>query len=76
MPTKFDDGSIVWDSLILDITREKDALFDRDRSRMAIKESEEKYRNLFELSPLPKWLYNHETYQIIDVNEASLRLYG
>lgn len=38
--------------------------------------SEEKYRTLFYKSPLPAWLYDFETLQFIDVNEAAIRHYG
>jgi PAS domain S-box-containing protein len=38
--------------------------------------SEEKYRTLFYKSPLPAWLYDFETLQFIDVNEAAILHYG
>ncbi|MFZ6051219.1 PAS domain S-box protein [Halocola ammonii] len=40
------------------------------------RESDDKYRHLFELSPLPKWFYDLETYRFLDVNKAALNLYG
>jgi PAS domain S-box-containing protein len=39
-------------------------------------DSQEKYRTLFYKSPLPKWIYDQETLQILEVNEAAVRHYG
>ncbi|QOJ28628.1 MAG: PAS domain S-box protein [Ignavibacteriales bacterium] len=44
--------------------------------REELKKSEEKYRMLFRSSPFPKWLYDIETFQMLDVNETALRHYG
>lgn len=38
--------------------------------------SEEKYRNLFELSPMPKWVLEIPSLRFIDVNEAAVKHYG
>lgn len=38
--------------------------------------SEEKYRNLFNKSPIPMWIYDVETLGFLDVNEAAVRNYG
>jgi PAS domain S-box-containing protein len=42
----------------------------------ALQESEERYRLLFEGSPLPMWLVDQETLAIAAVNEAAVRHYG
>lgn len=34
------------------------------------------YRDLFDLNPQPMWVYDVETYGILDVNEAAIRHYG
>jgi len=34
------------------------------------------YRRLFELNPLPMWLYDSGTYRFLEVNAATLRHYG
>jgi two-component system cell cycle sensor histidine kinase/response regulator CckA len=49
---------------------------DRKRAEAALVESEEKYRQLFSSSPLPMWVYDRETYDILEVNEAATRHYG
>lgn len=41
-----------------------------------LKESEQKYRLLFRNSPLPMWVYEINTYQVLDVNEAAILHYG
>ncbi|MEP7256983.1 MAG: PAS domain S-box protein [Flavitalea sp.] len=39
-------------------------------------QSEEKYRTLFCKSPLPKWIYDVDTFKFLEVNEAAIRHYG
>ncbi|MGV3460326.1 MAG: PAS domain-containing protein [Flavobacterium sp.] len=46
------------------------------RMRIWLAKSEEKYRALFYKSPLPIWLYDVETLNFIDVNEAAINHYG
>ena len=41
-----------------------------------IKSSEIKYSNLFQLSPIPMFLYDFETLKFLDVNTAAIRHYG
>jgi PAS domain S-box-containing protein len=41
-----------------------------------LKESEEKYRMLFMASPVSKWIYDLDTLQILDVNDAAVLHYG
>lgn len=38
--------------------------------------SQEKYRTIFYKSPLPKWIYDRDTLQFIEVNEAAVANYG
>ena len=41
-----------------------------------LRESEEKYKELFEFCPLPIWVYDCETLNILDVNETAIAVYG
>lgn len=41
-----------------------------------LKDSEEKYKLLFSKSPLSKVIYDPETFEVIEVNDAVLELYG
>ena len=36
----------------------------------------EKYRNLFNFSPIPQWVYDVETFRFLDVNKAAVQHYG
>ncbi|SMO93280.1 PAS domain S-box protein [Fodinibius sediminis] len=40
------------------------------------KVSEKKYRNIFDLSPQPMWVYDPETLKFLDVNRAAIKQYG
>ncbi|HSD62847.1 MAG TPA: PAS domain S-box protein [Ignavibacteriaceae bacterium] len=52
-----------------DITKNKMA-------QQALKESEERYRILFERNPLPMFVYDEETYEFLAINEAAISHYG
>jgi two-component system CheB/CheR fusion protein len=39
-------------------------------------DSEEKYRMIFNNSPMPKWIYDVNTLEFIEVNEAAIKQYG
>ena len=49
---------------------------ERKRSEQALRESEHRYRTLFDANPLPMWVYDFETLRFIAVNEAAVRHYG
>lgn len=49
---------------------------ERKRINRSIRQSEKQYRDLFDLSPLPKWVYDAETLEFLDVNHAALTHYG
>jgi two-component system cell cycle sensor histidine kinase/response regulator CckA len=49
---------------------------DQKAAESALRESEERYREIFEASPLPMWLYERERLKILDVNQAAVDLYG
>jgi len=53
--------------------RERDAK--RDAEERA-RESDERYRVLFEGSPMPQWVYDSATLAILAANEAMVRTYG
>lgn len=56
----------------------KSITYSGERSRISneLKESEEKYRNLFSMSPIPMWVYELESLQFVKVNEAAVTHYG
>jgi two-component system cell cycle sensor histidine kinase/response regulator CckA len=42
----------------------------------SLERSEERYRMLFEASPLPMWVYDADTLRFLAVNDAAVRHYG
>ncbi len=46
-----------------------------ERTR-ALAESEARFRNLFDHSPVPKWVYSTTTLRFLEVNDAALSMYG
>ncbi|HVE70764.1 MAG TPA: PAS domain S-box protein [Thermoanaerobaculia bacterium] len=49
---------------------------ERKRAESALRESEHRYRTLFEMNPLPMWVYDFDTLRFTDVNDAAVRHYG
>lgn len=56
----------------------KSILYGIERAAFAskIKKSEKNYRDLFEFSPEPMWIYDLETLEFFDVNQAAIKHYG
>jgi len=57
---------------------QKSILYSLERNKLLneTKQNEEKYKNLFHLSPQPMWVYDLESLMFLDVNEAAIRHYG
>jgi PAS domain S-box-containing protein len=80
------DGSFRWIETVLTNMLENNAVGgivanckDVTASRKtaeALKLSEEKYKLLFQYSPIPNWIYDIETLEILDVNETAIAHYG
>ncbi|HEX8138035.1 MAG TPA: response regulator [Pyrinomonadaceae bacterium] len=51
-------------------------LVERARSEELLRESEERYRMLFQSSPQPMWVFDEETLRFLAVNEAAIHHYG
>lgn len=49
---------------------------ERRRINNELKESELKYHNLFDLSPIPMWVYDLITLAFLNVNDAAINHYG
>jgi two-component system cell cycle sensor histidine kinase/response regulator CckA len=60
-------------ALIASVTRE---LEERERAEQSALASESSYHRLFESSPVPMWVYDLETLEILEVNAAAMAQYG
>lgn len=49
---------------------------ERHKILLTLKESEQRYADLFHFSPQPMWVFDVETLAFLDVNEAAIRHYG
>jgi len=49
---------------------------ERNKNLVSLKESEQRYSDLFHLSPQPMWVYDMETLKFLDVNKAAIKHYG
>jgi len=59
---------------VVQTTKEVQTL--KDDADRAQRESADRFQLLFTKSPLPAWLYDLETYQFLEVNEAAVNHYG
>jgi two-component system cell cycle sensor histidine kinase/response regulator CckA len=81
------DGSIAWVNVNMVVLRDAagrptltvatiEDITERRRAAELLRESEERYRALFDESALPMWLFDEETLAIAAVNEAAVLHYG
>ncbi|MDZ7846657.1 MAG: response regulator [Owenweeksia sp.] len=49
---------------------------ERNRYLLQIRNSEQRYSDLFHLSPQPMWVYDMQSLHFLDVNEAAVKQYG
>ncbi len=61
-------SSILYKSIVYSI--------ERKRVITELEESQKRYQDLFELSPLPMWVFEVNSLKFLDVNEAAISHYG
>ena len=49
---------------------------ERKRAEQALRDSEYRYRTLFDANPLPMWVYDFESLRFVAVNDAAIHHYG
>lgn len=56
----------------------KSILYNIERNKIMVnlRESEQRYSDLFHFSPLPMWVFDKETLKFLDVNDAAIEHYG
>lgn len=67
---------IFYQGVILNITDRKTTEEALGRSQSQLLKSEESFKYLFANNPLPMWLYDLETLDFLEVNEAAVKQYG
>lgn len=68
--------SVVWNSADKKFFCIAKSVSEQTGIKNELENSEEKYQVLFDISPIPKFLYDLETLRILDVNQAAIELYG
>ena len=81
------DGTLAWANTTMTVVRGPDGnpthtlsvivdIGDRKRAEEAVHESERRYEELFDMSPLPAWVREQDTLRLLAVNRAMLDVYG
>jgi len=72
---KFENNELV--KQLSDTNRElSQRIVAQQRAEEVLKQSEHRYRYMFEANPLPMWIRDERTMEILAVNEAALQSYG
>jgi PAS domain S-box-containing protein len=60
----------------IDISDRKKAEKEREKKAEELEESKKRYRDLFQLSPQPMWVYDPASLKFLDINKACIDQYG
>ena len=81
------DGQVIWaliNTVFVKAVQDKPPYFIthiqdisyKKRADEALRESEQRYRELFESNPIPMWIYDVKTLEFLAVNDAAVEHYG
>jgi two-component system, NarL family, sensor histidine kinase UhpB len=70
------DYLIKEDINISQLTKSIEYSIERKKAEDKVIESEEKYRQMFYNNPVPAWVYDLNSLQVLEVNEAAINKYG
>lgn len=68
-PSRRAEDQVVWDGVATDIT-------ERKRAEEELRNSEVRYRQLFQANPHPMWVFDLENLAFLAVNDAAISHYG
>jgi PAS domain S-box-containing protein len=63
-------------SVISQVLNRQQLIKERELMQETVRESEERYRRLFESNPHPMWVFDMETFSFLAVNDATVHHYG
>jgi PAS domain S-box-containing protein len=71
-----DGNYLLSQSVMIDISDRKQLEAKHQKTETELRESEQRYRLLFESNPNPMWIYDSETLAFLEVNRAAIEHYG